>query len=45
MITYKNLWDLMKSRNQTKTELRNTAGMSSSLYAKLSRDEMNSLDV
>lgn len=45
MITYKNLWDLMKSRNLTKTELRKRAGLSSSTFAKLSRDEMVSLDV
>ena len=45
MITYKNLWNLMKSRNLTKTELMKRAGLSSSTFAKLSRDEMVSLDV
>ena len=45
MITYKNLWDLMKSRNLTKTELMKRAGLSSSTFAKLSRDKMVSLDV
>lgn len=45
MITYKNLWDLMKSRKLTKTKLRKRAGLSSSTFAKLSRDEMVSLDV
>ena len=45
MITYKNLWDLMKKRNLTKTELRKRAGLSSSTFAKLSRDEKVSLDV
>lgn len=45
MITYKNLWNVMKSKNLTKTELRKNAKLSSSTFAKLSRDEMVSLDV
>lgn len=45
MITYKNLWEVMKKRNLTKTELRKRASLSSSTFAKLSRDEMVSLDV
>lgn len=45
MITYKNLWNLMKLRNLTKTELRKKARLSSSTFAKLSKDEMVSLDV
>lgn len=45
MITYKNLWSVMKSKNLTKTELRKNAKLSSSTFAKLSRDEMVSLDV
>lgn len=45
MITYKNLWNVMKQKNLTKTELRKRASLSSSTFAKLSRDEMVSLDV
>lgn len=45
MITYKRLWNLMKNKNLTKTELRKRAGLSSSTFAKLSRDKMVSLDV
>lgn len=45
MITYKNLWNLMKLRNLTKTELRKRACLSLSTFAKLSKDEMVSLDV
>ena len=45
MITYKNLWNLMRLRNLTKTELRKRACLSSSTFAKLSKDEMVSLDV
>lgn len=45
MITYKNLWEVMRKRNLTKTELRKKASLSSSTFAKLSRNEMVSLDV
>lgn len=45
MITYKNLWNVMKLKKLTKTELRKSARLSSSTFAKLSRDEMVSLDV
>lgn len=45
MITYKNLWNVMKQKNLTKTELRKRASLSSSTFAKLSRNEMVSLDV
>lgn len=45
MITYKNLWNIMKKKNLTRTELRKRAGLSSSTFAKLSKDEMVSLDV
>ena len=45
MITYKNLWKIMKHKNLTKTDLRKRACLSSSTFAKLSKDEMVSLDV
>ena len=45
MITYENMWKIMKQKNFTKTELRKQAQLSSSTFAKLSRDEMVSLDV
>ena len=45
MITYKNLWNVMTQKNLTKTELRKRANLSSSTFAKLSRNEMVSLDV
>ena len=45
MITYKRLWNLMKNKNLTKTELIKRAGLSSITFAKLSRDKMVSLDV
>lgn len=45
MITYENLWKIMKQKNFTKTELRRQAQLSSSTFAKLSKDEVVSLDV
>lgn len=45
MVEYKALWDVMKKRNMTKTELRLAAGLSTSTFAKLSKNEMVALDV
>ena len=45
MVNYNSLWDVMRARNLTKTELRIAANMSTSTFAKLSKDEMVSLDV
>lgn len=45
MISYIILWDVMKNRGLTKTDLRERARLSSSTFAKLSRNEMVSLDV
>ncbi len=45
MVNYANLWIVMKDNNLTKTELRLKAKVSSSTFAKLSKNEMVSLDV
>lgn len=45
MVDYKKLWDVMKKQKMTKTELRVAAGLSSSTFAKLSKNEMVALDV
>ena len=45
MVNYNSLWNVMKARNLTKTELRIAANMSTSTFAKLSKDELVSLDV
>lgn len=45
MNSYSNLWNIMKNCGLTKTELRKSVGLSSSTFAKLSRNEMVSLDV
>ncbi len=45
MICYDKLWLMMKQANKSKTELRKAAGLSTSTFAKLTRNEMVSLDV
>lgn len=45
MIKFDCLWKLMKEKNMTKTQLRMAAGLSTSTFAKLSKNEMVSLDV
>lgn len=45
MVNYNNLWNIMKSKNVTKTQLRLTANLSSSTFAKLSKNQNVALDV
>ena len=45
MINYKPLWEVMRKQNMTKTELRVAAGLSTSTFAKLSKNEIVALDV
>lgn len=45
MIKFDCLWELMKEKNITKTQLRTAARMSTSTFAKLTKNEMVSLDV
>ncbi len=45
MISFNRLWELMRKKNLTKTQLRMSAGLSSSTFAKLTRNELVSLDV
>lgn len=45
MINFDCLWKLMKEKNLTKTQLRISARLSTSTFAKLTRNEMVSLDV
>ena len=45
MIRFDCLWELMKERNITKTQLRTAAGLSTSTFAKLAKNEIVSLDV
>lgn len=45
MISYNMLWIKMKEQNLTKTQLRIAAGLSTSTFAKLTKNEMVSLDV
>lgn len=45
MINYNNLWKIMKLRNFSKTELRKATNMSTSTFAKLSKNEIVSLDI
>lgn len=45
MINYKPLWRMMKNSNTSKTELRIAAHLSTSTFAKLSKNEKVSLDV
>ena len=43
-ISYKKLWKLMIDFNMNKTQLRNAAGLSSNVVAKLSKNESVSMD-
>ena len=45
MICYNKLWLMMKQDNKSKTEQRKAAGLGTSTFAKLTRNEMASLDV
>ena len=45
MVNYNNLWVVMKQKKMTKTELRLAAKLSTSTFAKLSKNEMVSLEV
>lgn len=45
MIKFDCLWEMMKEKNLTKTQLRIAARLSTSTFAKLTRNEMVSLDV
>lgn len=45
MINFDCLWKLMKEKNLTKTQLRISARLSTSTFAKLTRNEMVSFDV
>lgn len=45
MVSYELLWLKMKEQNMTKTQLRVAAGLSTSTFAKLTKNEMVSLDV
>lgn len=45
MIKFDCLWELMKEKNMTKTQLRIAAGLSTSTFAKLTKNEIVSLDV
>ena len=43
MIKFDCLWKLMKEKNMTKTQLRMAAGLSTSTFAKLTKNEMGIL--
>lgn len=45
MIKFDCLWEMMKEKNLTKTQLRIAARLSTSTFAKLTKNEMVSLDV
>lgn len=45
MVDYDNLWNVMKNKKMSKTELRVAAKLSTSTFAKLGKNEMVSLDV
>lgn len=45
MIKFDCLWKLMKEKNMSKTQLRTVAKLSTSTFAKLTKNEMVSLDV
>ena len=45
MVSYAMLWTKMKEHNLTKTQLRVAAGLSTSTFAKLTKNEIVSLDV
>ena len=43
-ISYNKLWHLLVDKQLTKTELRNLAGVSTNIIAKLGRNELVSMD-
>lgn len=45
MVRYDKLWDLLKKKNITKTELRLSAKLSTSTFAKLGKNKLVSLEV
>ena len=45
MVSYDNLWSVMKQQKMTKTQLRVAAKLSSSTFAKLTHNKLVSLDV
>lgn len=45
MVSFENLWEIMKEHNMTKTQLRKTAKLSSSTFSKLVHNQQVSLDV
>lgn len=45
MVNYNNLWNIMNEKNITKTQLRLDAKLSSSTFAKLSKNQNVALDV
>lgn len=44
-VTYKKLWKLLIDRDLKKTEVRTAAGISSSTFSKMNRNEYVSLEV
>lgn len=44
MVDYNNLWIVMKNKKMSKTELRIAANLSTSTFAKLSKNQIVSLD-
>lgn len=44
-VSYKKMWKLILDKNMTKAELRKTAGVASSTFSKLNKNEYVSLDV
>lgn len=45
MVDYNNLWIVMKNKKMSKTELRIAANLSTSTFAKLSKNQIVSLDI
>lgn len=45
MVSYNSLWLIMKQKGMNKTQLRQAAGLSTSTFAKIVKNEMVSLDV
>ena len=43
-VSYNKLWHLLLDRDMTKTELRNMAGVSTNVIAKMSKNESVSMD-
>lgn len=45
MVSYDNMWSIMKQRKMTETQLRIAAKLSSSTFAKLTHNKLVSLDI